>query len=87
MAPKTNAQRQADYRARLKRAAKVPPGDLEALADKAAPVADATATLKPLVEAMPEGSDKDAALSCVDDLQEVGLMLGRLKKAIRTADK
>lgn len=87
MAPKTNAQRQADYRARLKRAAKVPPGDLEALADKAAPVADATATLKPLVDEMPEGSDKDAALSCVEELRDVGLMLGKLKKAIRSAGK
>lgn len=87
MAPKTNAQRQADYRARLKRAAKLPPGELEALADKAVPVVNASATLKPLVEAMPEGSDKDEALSCVEDLREVGLMLGKLKKAIRSADK
>lgn len=83
MAPLTNAERQAAYRQRLKDAAKIPPGDLKALADRADGLAKAAPSLRQAVEAMPEGPDKDAARRHLDDLREVGKLLGKVKRLVR----
>lgn len=83
MAPLTNAERQAAYRKRLRASAKLSPGDLRALADRADILTKAATALRKPVEAMAEGADKDSARKGLDDVCEVGTLLGKVKRLVR----